>query len=371
MNKKNLILLIGAAVVVVGCIFLVLWKSHVLFNRSDLKEDMFAISDTSTVTRIFMADMHENTVLLTKTASGWMLSDSIPVINEKIASLLSTMQNIRVQQPASKNSIENINRMMAASAVKVEIYEQKPLFTLFKKGFFVKERRTLTYYMGPATQSNMGNYAILEGYEDMPFIIYLPGFRGFVAPRYSPYTEDWISHKLFDTKLTRIQEVLVTDIDNPNESFRIEKAGARFFHLYNAQGTPIANYDTSKVINYLSEFRNRNYESLDSDIEPDKRDSIIRSSHFKTIQVTDVNGTVNKLDLYRMDSEYDYYDENGNHIDDVEMYYNRDRCYAILNGDKTHLYRVQYYHFDRLLQPFSYFITKGEKQKGVLEEISE
>ena len=368
MNKRNIILLICAAVLVIGCLLLVLWKKNV-FSKSDLQVDMFAVQDTATVTRVFMADMHENTVLLTKTANGWMLSDTIPVIAGKMESLLSTMQNLRVQQPASKNSIDNINRMMAAGAIKVEIYENAPLFTLFKKGFFVKERRTLTYYMGPATQSNMSNYAILEGREDMPCIVYLPGFRGFVTPRYSPYTEDWISHKLFDTKLTRIQEVVVTDYDNPAESFRIEKAGARFFHLYNVQNQQVAQYDTSKVINYLSDFRNRNYESVDTEIEPDKRDSIIRSSLFKTIRVTDVNGKTDELSFYRMDSDLDYYDEEGNHIEDIEFLYNRDRCYATLNGDKRKLYRVQYYHFDRLLQPFTYFISQTAEPSYGLQEI--
>lgn len=369
MNKRNIILLICAAVLAIGCVLLVLWKTKVISNKSDIQVDMFAVKDTATVTRVFMADMHENTVLLTKTAEGWMLWDTIPVIAGKMESLLSTMQNLRVQQPASKNSIDNINRMMAAGAIKVEIYENAPLFTLFKKGFFVKERRTLTYYMGPATQSNTSNYAILEGREEMPCIVYIPGFRGFVTPRYSPFAEDWISHKLFNTKLTRIQEVAVTDYEHPEQSFRIEKAGARFFHLYDGQNQQVMQYDTSKVINYLSDFRNRNYESIDTGIEPDKRDSIIRSSLFKSIKLTDVNGKTDILMLYHMDSELDYYDENGNHIDDVEFLYNRDRCYATLNGDKRKLYIVQYYHFDRILQPFSYFVGAAPAHSYTLEEI--
>lgn len=369
MNKRNIILLICAVVLAIGCVLLVLWKTKVIFNKSDIQVDMFAVKDTATVTRVFLADMHENTVLLTKTAEGWRLSDTVPVIAGKVESLLSTMQNIRVQQPASKNSIENINRMMAAGAIKVEVYENAPLFTLFKKGFFVKERRTLTYYMGPATQSNTSNYAILEGREDMPCIVYLPGFRGFVTPRYSPFTEDWVSHKLFDTKLTRIQEVTVTDYEHPEQSFRIEKAGARFFHLYNSQNQMITQYDTNKVINYLSDFRNRNYESLVTEIEPDKRDSIIRNSLFKTIRLTDVNGKTDELSFYHMDSELDYYDEQGNHMDDIEFLYNRDRCYAVLNGNKRQLYRVQFYHFDRLLQPFSYFVTQTAEPGYDLQEI--
>ena len=106
-----------------------------------------------------------------------------------------------------------------------------------------------------------------------------------------------------------------------------------------------------------------------TEMEPNKRDSIIRSSLFKTIRLTDVNGKATELAFYHMDSELDYYDENGSHIDDVEFLYNRDRCYATLNGNKRQLYRVQFYHFDRLLQPFSYFVTQTAEPSYDLQEI--
>ena len=38
--------------------------------------------------------------------------------------------------------------------------------------------------------------------------------------------------------------------------------------------------------------------------------------------------------------------------------YNRDKFYAVLNGDNTHLVQCQYYHFDRQIQPLSYFLKQ-------------
>ena len=41
-----------------------------------------------------------------------------------------------------------------------------------------------------------------------------------------------------------------------------------------------------------------------------------------------------------------------------ELPYNRDRFYAVLNGNKHNLVQCQYYHFDRQLQPLSYFLKR-------------
>ena len=44
----------------------------------------------------------------------------------------------------------------------------------------------------------------------------------------------------------------------------------------------------------------------------------------------------------------------------IEKHFNRDRCYAILNNDTKTLYKIQYFHFDRILQPLSYFMHPSQ-----------
>lgn len=355
-RKKLLIISIAAVVLLLACVGIILWKSNVFSRKIEFGEEVFAIKDSSTVTKVFIADMHNNYVVLSKSGKGWTLEDGTPVIEQKMEELLKTMVNIRVEKPVSEKSRDNINRMMAAGAIKVEIYEKQPLFSLFKIGFFVKERKTKTYYMGPATQANVGNYAILEGMEDQPCIVYLPGFRGFLTPRYSPFSVDWISHKLFETKLTRIQKLTVQDLATPAESFSIEKSGTRFFNLYDSQNQQVQVYDTTKLITMLSEYRNRNFESLVTDISQEKRDSILRYNLFKIITLTDVAGKKTELKLYRMNDDVAALSEVDDKVADIENYYNRDRCFAILNNETSKLYKIQYFHFDRVLQPFSYYL---------------
>ena len=356
MSKKNIIIIILSGILLLACVFLVLWKSNVIFHKQELTEDIFAVKDSSKVNQIMLADMYGNSVLLRKEKGAWKLDDGTPVASEKISALLGTMMNLRVDHPIARKSIQNINRMMATSAIKVEIYENTPKFRLFGHDFKVEKRKTKTYYMGPATQSNLGNYAILEGMEDIPCVVYLPGFRGFATPRYSTFREDWIAHTLFNTKLTRIQEVTIQDYEKAENSFKVEKIDTRFFKLYDSHNDVVTHYDTTKVIDFLSEFRALNYESTPKEMDAAARDSILQHNLFKIITLKDVNGKITKLSLYKMKDDNQYYDDKGNLIDNVEYLYNKDRFYGVLNDQTEQLYILQYFHFDRVLQPLSFFL---------------
>ncbi|MCK9338595.1 MAG: DUF4340 domain-containing protein [Bacteroidales bacterium] len=359
-NRKTLITLILTAVLLLISLAVIAWKSKIFSREVELTEEMFAIQDTAQISKIFIADMHGNNVLLNKENGKWLLSDSIPIIEQKIEELIKTMSNISMQQPISEKSKDNITRMMATAAIKVEVYGQTPLFTLFDKGFFVKERKIKTYYLGPATQSNIGNYAILEGKEDTPCIVNVPGFRGFITPRFSPYAIDWISHRIFETKLTRIQKLTVKDLNNPAESYTIEKKGTRFYTLYNSANEIVDHYDTVKLINVLSEYRERNYESVVKEMTPEKKDSILQFNMFKIITLQDVNGKITELKLYLMDENVIDEIPADDQVAQIEKHFNRDRCYAILNNDTKTLYKIQYFHFDRILQPLSYFMHPSQ-----------
>ena len=52
----------------------------------------------------------------------------------------------------------------------------------------------------------------------------------------------------------------------------------------------------------------------------------------------------------REKQEFDYFDENGDKLTDIEHLYNQDRFYATVNDDKSKLYILQYFVFGRLVQ---------------------
>lgn len=356
--KKKTIYIILAAVLLVGCLFMILAKTGAIGKKEPMS-DIFAVKDTNNITKIFIADMNGEYSLLTRREDGWYVQDSVKAMTVKVNDLLSTIHNVTLRQTVAKTAQSNINKMMSVNAVKVEIYQKAPKFKLFGIPFFTKERNVKTYYMGPSTMDNIANYAILEGFDE-PCIVHIPGFRGFLTPFYAFNPIDWYSCDLFSTKITRIQSLLVEDFENPEESFYVEKSGPRFFNLYNIHKELIADYDTARLLDMLAEYRDKNYEVYVTGMSNTAKDSILRYNHFKTITLTDVNGEKTTLDMYRKLEPDPYYLDAIIGREDVvrEEPYNRDKFYAVLNGNTKDLVQCQYYHFDRQNQPLSNFLKQ-------------
>jgi len=356
--KKQKLYLILACLLAVLSIITIAYKSGA-FTKSNNTRNLFAafaIDDTSTVSRIFMADMFENQVLLSKTEKGWMVNNSIPADQLKVSELLATLTSLRVSQPVAESGHPSIIQMLATSSTKVEIYAIKPLFKLFGFSFFTKERLIKTYFMGDATQNSLGSFALLEGMKE-PYIIYTPGFRGYVTPQFSPKPIDWYTHRIFEVKLTRILKASFMDLENPENSFSVEKSGPRTFSLFDIHNNVIQNYDTTLLINMLSEFRQRNYERLIHKISNSLKDSIIQYNLYKTISVTDVDNQTTTLELYHLMVEESSLEDN-KLMGELYNQISPDRSYATINRNLENLYTIQYYHFGRQLQPLSYFLKR-------------
>lgn len=353
--KKNTLYIIIAAALLVAAVVGILFKTGVFkSNRGYLNYDAFAVKDTASVTKVFLADMQGNYVLLQRSDGGWTVCDSILVKPAVMHEFLTTMSSLTIKQVVPHSGQNTINKVLATGAVKVDVYQLCPKFKLFGIEFGVKERKTKTYYMGPATMDNQSNFALLEGNKD-PYIVYIPGFRGFATPIYSTNYADWINHDVFQTKITRIKSVEFIDHENPNESFRIEKTGARFFNVYDSHNQQVLVYDTIKLIDMLSEFRDKNFEDKVITLQPSAIDSIYQQYLFKTIILTDIEGKKTSVDFCHLVLKE--VGEDGS----VQLIPNEDSFYGIINNNRNEIYLFQYFHFDRQIQPLSYFSRQQVK----------
>ncbi|MBQ4355100.1 MAG: DUF4340 domain-containing protein [Bacteroidales bacterium] len=350
MKKKTKIILVCSLVAAIALVAFIMYKANVFNSKEEFSQTMFASADSSLVKKVFIADMNGHTVLLQRHGGEWRLGDSTMATPELVRSMLSTLMNLRVDRPVPSKQIPNLTRVMAASAIKVEVYEDAPKFTLFGHDFGVKERHVRTIYFGPETPDHMGNYAILEGMEEKPCVVALPGFRGIITPRFSPYAQDWMSHQLFSTKPTRIQELRIIDHLEPANSFSVRKVDDRHYNLLNAQGEIFPRYDTAKVFNLLAEFRDKKFETIATSLDQEKIDHILADNLFKTVTFTDINGTTTTMRCYFMDEDYDYYDDQGDKLTDIEHLFNQDRFYAVIGDDTKTIYVLQYFGFGRMVQ---------------------
>ncbi len=354
-NKKNLILIVISIVLVVIALILVLTRQSGTMSK---KEKSFAVEDTTAIKKIFLADSDGNTVLLQRDEQkGWTVNQNYEVMPNNIEDLLNCIANLTVKSPIAKTARENINKRMATGSVKVEIFYDDYHIKIGRLHVW-KYTHKKVYYIGQQTMDNLGNYALLEGAK-YPCVVYLPGFRGFVRPKYSPLEDAWRTHNIVKLKMSKIKRVDITDFENADQSFSIVKGSGRHFDIYATQtGEKLPAYDTLKLLDHLSDYRNLNYEMQEMELSEQEKDSILTNNKFKEISITDVDGNTTTITMFRINTilnteEYDY---NMAFVDA----FNRDKFYAIVNGNKNELFLCQFFVFDRIVQPLSYYIPGNE-----------
>jgi hypothetical protein len=302
-----------------------------------------------------MSDKNNNSVTLTKLLPGkWLVNDKFPAQNQSIDLLLKTMVELEVQQPVAKAAHNNIVKELAVNAVKVEIYQSVyriDLFGLIR--WFPHEKLTKVYYVGGATQSNLGCYMLMQDSSE-PFVVFLPGFRGFVSPRYSPIEKYWRDYNVFRKSIPEISSVRVEVPATPDYSYEVKNAGNNKFAMISLiDGKEMTDYDTLKLLNFLSGFRNLNYEALLNDMDKARKDSILGSQPFIIITLTDTAGVSKTIKTYHKKGPDGQTNSQG-----VIIPYDLDRLYASVN-DGQDFTIIQYFSFDKVLRPKPFFLKNA------------
>ncbi|HIE72996.1 MAG TPA: hypothetical protein EYQ06_01770, partial [Flavobacteriales bacterium] len=131
----------------------------------------FAVTDTASITKIFIADLKGNSISLDRMENNWQINNRHKVRNNAMNIILKTIKNISVQRPVSESSYNRVIKDLATNGVKIEIYQ-----TLNKKP-------TKTYTIGSNTPDHTGTYMLLAN-QEQPYIMYIIGFNGIMGPRY-------------------------------------------------------------------------------------------------------------------------------------------------------------------------------------------
>ncbi|MFO8087659.1 MAG: DUF4340 domain-containing protein [Bacteroidales bacterium] len=342
-NKSLIIITIILAIVAVIIIFT--QKSSTL----DGKEMDFDIQDTASITKIHMSKKDSAEVfLIRQNNTQWMIGDDVKASGKAVEILLETLKKMDVRRPVGKTEHNSVMRRLSSLGVKVEVYQQKPLFRLFGIDFFNKERKTKTFYVGDATQNNRGTYMMMEN-ANTPYIVHIPGFRGYLSPRFKAKTDKWRDHTMIAKDIHEIQSVEVRHPEQPEESFRINKPDENTFEFVRLHDNkPMNAFDTLKVLDFLSSFQSVKFEDLINDFE--KRDSIVNSQPFHIIRLTDMSDNTYEIKTYHRK-----FPEGKKDVFDQEMTYDPDRMYALFNQE-TDFALVQFYTFDHITRKLSYFL---------------
>lgn len=353
-NKTRAPLLIAVLLLIVAAA-LILTNSYSTLRKSDSD---FAVRDTSLITKVFLADKSNNEVTLVRNAGGtWTVNGKYLAQQAKINSFLKTLQDLQVRNPVPLVARNNVITRMSAIARKVEIYQVVPRINLFNViKLFPREKNVKTYYIGDVTADNQGTFMLMEG-ADEPYVVNIAGFRGFVATRYSAIPSDWRDYTVFRKKLNEIQSVQLEFPREPQESYLVTVQDSRNITLESLYDErPITAFDTIRMLGLLTSFEDIRFEALlEPLIEKEFIDSVKASMPKTVITLTDRNGTRDEVFVFEKKGFAALYSEDGATLEPMDL----DRAYALVNNREDFVL-VQYYVFDRVTRPLSYFVDGTE-----------
>lgn len=342
MNKNKIVLVIMVVLISVALSFVLTDRNSTIFGS----DSGFAVRDTANIVKIYMADKSNRSLLLERTEKGWTLNGSGKAHEKNMEMLLTTLKSLEVKYPVPQKAHDNVVKVMAANSIKVEVYKNDHRIKIGQLKLIPYVDKARIFYVGNATQDNQGTYMLMEDAE-RPFVVTIPGFRGFVAARFTTNPKDWLSHEIFSIPYKRIEEIKIESADFPDKNYQIRKLeeGYEIMSLNNRQ--ILAAYDTVALYTFLDAFKNINYESLLDDMPQEKVDSLLSAPPVYKISVKESNGEKHEITTYKMYSRYDQEEIYG-----FKPEYDLDRMYGWHNGQ---MMMIQYFVFDKITRPVDFF----------------
>lgn len=236
-------------------ILIIITSIIILFISKDrstiIQHNIFAVSDTSSITKIFIADRQGNTILLDKKENNWLVNNKFNVRKDAIKILLNTLHQIRIKQPIPLNSFERVIRDLSTKGIKIEIYTNSKLLR--------------TYTIGNETSDHLGTYMLLDGAEQ-PYIMHIPYFKGYLSPRYGIQSgnineRDWRDRTIINVPKNNIKNISIKNFYNLESSFSLRLSPRTL--LFDYLGNPV-NFNNQSISQFISNFRNVSCESFKS-----------------------------------------------------------------------------------------------------------
>lgn len=339
MKNNKFLLAILVVLVAVASYYFLNDKSGTLGFKSGVNSD-FAFEDTTQIDKIFISNPKGENVTLIKGEKYWTVNGKHKARPESISVLMNTFNRIAVKSPVSKNALPNVIKSMATRAIKVEVYEGS-------------DDPSKIYYVGEPTQNHQGTYMLLETDGEKstePFVMYIPGFYGYLTTRFYSNPEQWRDAAIFKYTPMEIQNIVVDYPLDLERSFTISKKEDIVSLFDNVSNQKIENANQELLNEYLNFYGRVYYEEVATEMAESKKDSIINAQPYFSIKVTDVFGNENKIKGYRIPNNDSIPYADGN------IYpYDLDRMYGYYNDELVVF--IQYRTFDALLLPKQYFLN--------------
>lgn len=176
-------------------------------------EANFHVASANDIGIIYMTDLHNNAIKLTRNNTTWTLNDSLIPRPDALQLLLDALTKQRPQQPVAAGYHDAAVRELSANSTKVEIYSPEG-------------KKTHTFFVAQNPGYNNVSYMLTEGAK-RPFIVDIPLRHLFLGLRYFTDVNQWKTKQLFFGQAP-IERVSVEFTDSVQHSFQITGDGINY-----------------------------------------------------------------------------------------------------------------------------------------------
>jgi hypothetical protein len=181
---------------------------------------------------------------------------------------------------------------------------------------------------------------ILEG-SDIPFILRIPGFNGFLNVRYNTEINEWREKIIFNYQFQDIAKVKVEYPGAPSQSFIAINNGDNTFNLTEINGKPVDfRFDTIKVKEFIASCKFVGFEAYIMDsLQQFKLDSLSTQPILARYTIEDFKAKKKSFKTHYRQNINQYMDDDGKLYD-----WDIDRLYGVIDDKEVVL--LQYYIID-------------------------
>lgn len=274
MKKRSTFLLLFVLLLLAGIAIVVYFTKGKTSTVND-DERNFSYKDTATITKIFIADKNGNSSLLKRTPKGWIVNDKFSCRTDAILNLLECIKHVTVKMGVTKQAKQGTLKFLSTQAVKVEIYSGEQL---------VKQ-----YFVGHEPQDYEGSYMLLSDVNTgknfpNPYLCYIPGFKGYLKPRYIANENDWRDRIVVNYTPPQMKQIKVDYFGYPDSSFTIDLINTNAFRLFDGNKKECS-FIMPKMKQYLAYFQNVSYEYLFTGKNKKLQDSLTQQKPFCKITI--------------------------------------------------------------------------------------
>jgi hypothetical protein len=314
--KKSIYIILGLLVI----ISLYFALTHRASNFENLS---FNLDDTSSITKIIVSDRNRR-VDISKLSGQWMINNGFHANQGLVKQLFRLFKNIEIGTIVPDEKIDTTREYLLRTGIKLEFYNgTENAYTCWIGQFDEKKNATL-----------MINDVKLPAY------VTAPGLSSNIWKFVSTDNVFWRDRLIFSVDPSQITLVRLDDLNQPENSFVIEKKGTNC-QLFDSKHQNVG-FQEEKILQYLSYFGNISFESLAEKLTPKEQDSILKLKPLYHISVKTSNGQATDLKLYLK-----YSDENGKEPDLNYVYGNINKEILVL--------LIGYFQVDPVLKGIKYF----------------